>query len=368
MRRRSWVEINLETIANNYKIFDSIIGSNREVMAVVKADAYGHGDIQVSKKLQEIGCKNFAVSNIDEGIGLRKAGINGMILVLGYTPASAAKELIEHDITGTLISSEYAEDLKDYCEKNKIDSKKLKMHFAIDTGMNRIGLDGDDANLCERKIRKYAEAFNVTGIFTHLCVADTPSESEFTASQISKFEVIADRVKDLEMPFVHYMNSAAGLWTNDFSTHARLGIVLHGLKPDPENILPEEIKPALAWKSVISMVKDLHKGETIGYGRRFKAEKEMRVATIPTGYADGYSRLLSMKGHVYIAGKRANILGGVCMDQFMVDVTDIPEAKFETEVDLIGENYGADDMARDIGTIGYEVVCDISKRVPRVYI
>lgn len=366
--KRSWVEISLNQIKRNYQIYRDNIPDNKQIMAVVKADAYGHGDVEVAQALSKIGVNNWAVSNIDEACRLRMAGIVGQILVLGYTPFEQARRLFDYDITQTILSEEYAE-LMSNC------GYKIKAQFAIDTGMNRIGVDADNPSECVTIIRRYKDIYELTGIFTHLCVADTdnPESVEFTNIQIKKFEAVASLISDLELPYIHCLNSAGGIWHNsDMSCLVRLGIVLYGLKPDYTNIIPEGIKPALEWKSVISMVKPVHIGETIGYGRTYIATREMKVATIPTGYADGYNRLLSNRGYVLLHGKKASIVGRVCMDQFMVDVTDISEAKAFDEVVLIGrcqgEIYSADDMAEMIDTIGYEIVCNISKRVPRIYI
>lgn len=358
MVRRSWVEIDLQAIARNYAIYKSRLAPQLEVMAVVKADAYGHGDVEVAKVLQTQRCGHFAVSNIEEAVKLREAGIRGQILILGYTPIDCAGLLKQYDITQALLSEDYAQ---------KLAGQGVKAQFALDTGMNRIGLDADDSKECERIIRQYQPQFKLTGLFTHLCVADTPAEEAFTAGQIEKFKIVAESVKDLHLPFIHCMNSAGGLWQKPYGDLARLGIVLYGLKPDYDNQLPDGIFPALQWKSVISLVKTLRPGETVGYGRTFTAQKEMRIATIPTGYADGYDRLLSNRGFVLIRGKKAPIVGRVCMDQFTVDVTEIPEAQFEDEVTLLGKGFTADDMGKMIGTIGYEIVCGISKRVSRIY-
>lgn len=357
MLRRSWVEINIHTILSNYDIYKSCIPEPMDVMAVVKADAYGHGERQVALALQEHGCHNFAVSNLEEAIHIRESGIKGQILVLGYTPISSVQDLIKYDITQAILSEEYAEKLK---------SHRIKAQFAIDTGMNRIGMDANDARQCESVIRKFSDCFSVTGLFTHLCVADEEKENPFTKEQIRKFQAVVNRVSDLNIQYIHCMNSAGGLWHEAYGNLIRLGIVMYGLKPDYGKTLPCGIKPALEWKSVISMIKSVHKGETIGYGRSYQAEKEMIVATIPTGYADGYNRLLSNKGKVIINGQTAPIVGKVCMDQMMVDVTGL-DVSFEDEVTLLGDGYDADDMAHDIGTIGYEVICGISKRVPREF-
>ena len=240
--------------------------------------------------------------------------------------------------------------------------------------MRRIGLNTDDPIECECVIRKtYSTFLHLEGLFTHLCVADTPDQDEFTKHQIFLFEDIVSRVADLNLPFCHCMNSAGGLWHHsDVSCFARLGIILYGLKPDYMNTLPEGIEPVLSWKSVVSMVKKVKPDDTVGYGRSYTVERPMTIATIPTGYADGYPRLLSNKGWVLIKGKKAPIVGRVCMDQMMIDVTDISDVQFETEVVLIGKSgdevVTADDLAHLIGTIGYEIVCGISKRVERSYI
>ena len=349
----------MDRLRGNYRICRKLISPSLEIMAVVKANGYGHGSVQVAKALEELGCRNFAVSNLAEAITLRSAGITGQILILGYTPASAAGELAAHDITQALVSEEHAQSFT---------QPGVKAQFAIDTGMNRIGLDADDPETCAATIRRFSAKFRLTGLFTHLCTADTQGENDFTVGQIGKFKKVAGQVSDLKLPYIHCMNSAGGLWHEPFGNLVRLGIVLYGLKPDRNNRLPEGIKPVLRWKSVISMIKTVKTGESVGYGRSFRAPATMRVATIPTGYADGYNRLLSNRGTVLIHGKPAPIVGRVCMDQLMADVTGIPEAEFEDEVILLGDEYNADIMADELGTIGYEIVCDITSRVPRVFI
>ena len=363
---RSWVEIDLGAILRNLDVYSASLPPHMQVMAVVKADAYGHGDQAVAKRLFDHGVRHFAVSNIDEAIHIRSAGVEGQILILGYTPVGRAEELVRYDITQALLSEEYAEHLS-------AAGFQGKCQFALDTGMRRIGLNADDPAACERVIRKYAEKLQLDGLFTHLCVADTPRQQAFTEKQIALFEEIAGRVADLHLPYCHCMNSAGGLWHHsEVSCFARLGIILYGLKPDYVNTLPAGIEPALTWKTVVSMVKDVKPGDTIGYGRSFTVQRPMTVATVPTGYADGYSRLLSGKGWALINGRKAPIVGRVCMDQMMLDVTDIPGVHMGSQAVLIGksgnETITADDLAHVYGTIGYEVVCGISKRVDRIYL
>jgi len=367
--KRCWAEIDLECIKKNYLIYKEALPHGMKAVAVVKADAYGHGDCVVAKVLEEAGADYFAVSNIKEAISLRESGVKGEILILGYTPAECADKLYKYDITQAIVSREHALALA----ASKI---KIKCQFAIDTGMNRIGLDGEKPEECVMIIRELANILNLNGIFTHLCVADGESmpDKAFTANQIRIFRNVADSIKDLNLPYVHCMNSAGGLFhtkSNAFGNLARLGIVLYGLKPDISNTLPDGIKPAMTWKTVVAMVKKVYLGETIGYGRTYIAKSDIYVATLPVGYADGYNRLLSNRGYVEINGKKAPVIGRVCMDQITVDVTGIPDVKQGDEVILMGTGASAaltaDEMAQLTGTIGYEIVCDISKRVERIY-
>lgn len=375
VEKRSWTEVDLSQIVQNLKIYKSNLKKKDvQIMAVIKADAYGHGDARVAHELAKHGVNLFAVSNIDEAVGLRNSGVKGEILILGYSSPTYAKTLSYLDLTQAIVSEEYAEVLA----KSKYE---VKCHVAIDTGMNRVGIPSSDPDAAADLIKRYSKKLNITGVFTHLCVADSSQEEDkaYTRQQLTRFKAISDRIKDLNLPYIHCYNSAGGLFyleNNDFNKEigniVRLGIILYGLKPDSNNIIPEGIRPAMSWKSVISMVKNVPAGESIGYGRTFITQYDSRIATVTTGYADGFRRQLSNKGFVMINGKKAPIVGRVCMDQILIDVTDIPEAKMGLRVLLMGQSndlvYTADDMANDLGTIGYEVICDITKRVQRFYI
>lgn len=373
IEKRSWVEVDLSQIKANYLLYKEALKRNASIMAVIKADAYGHGDVQVARVLSDLGCNLFAVSNIDEAVGLREAGIKGEILILGYSSPYYAKTLYDLNLTQALVSEEYAEQLGNT-------GFRIKCQFAVDTGMNRIGIDGDNLQDCERIIRAFVERLNINGLFTHLSVADSlkTADREFTLSQLNKFHSLAEKLSDLKLPYIHCCNSAAGLQHLDESpffekigTIVRLGIVLYGMRPSDDVQIPKGIRPALQWKSVISMVKRVHAGESIGYGRTYRVEKESVIATVATGYADGLSRTLSNKGFVLINGHKAPIVGNICMDQTLVDVTDIPNVKTGMHAIILGTSgdysFSADDMASSLGTIGYEVLCDISKRVQRFY-
>lgn len=369
--KRSWVEIDLEQLKKNYLIYKENLPQNSKIVAVVKADAYGHGDVEICKTLMKIGIDYFAVSNLEEAKLLRKNNIKGEILILGYTSIECMNELIEYDITQTLVSEEYA----DLVVKTK---SCIKCQFAIDTGMNRIGLNANDIDNCEKIIKKYHSLLNLNGIFTHLCVADSnkKEDEEFTQLQISKFEKIANRIKDLKLPYIHFSNSAGGMFYVKETSIVRLGIILYGIAPNISTTLPNGICPILSWKSVLSMIKCVDKGESIGYGRTYIADKKRWIATIPTGYADGYCRKFSNIGYVLIRGYKVPIVGQICMDQMMVDITNLvvnekKELSIGEEVILIGrsqnEEIEVNKMANQIGTIGYEIVSGISKRVARIY-
>ena len=366
--RRSWVEIDLPRLEKNLALCRAAVSPDTKVMAVVKANAYGHGYEAVARRLQEAGADAFAVATLHEAIELREVGITRDILILGYTPVSEWRQLAMHDLIQTLISKEYAEELWEASRT------PLRCQFAVDTGMNRIGLPTYDLSDTEDCIRRFAARFTMTGIFTHLCTADGEDEASraFTRGQLERFGALSQRLSDLAMPYVHCLNSAGSLYHEAKENGiVRLGIALYGMPPDRDNILPAGVAPILSWKSVITMVKTVKAGEGISYGRTVLLTRDTRVATVPTGYADGYSRALSRKGYALVRGRRAPILGRVCMDMMMLDVTDIPDAAAEDEVTLIGrdgeEQIGANDLAALCDTIGYEVVCGISKRVARVY-
>lgn len=356
----SWVEIDLSRIVDNYRIITSRVAPGKRVTAVIKANAYGHGDAEVAKALEAAGCGSFAVANFAEGKRLREAGITGDVLILGYSPRELIPDIVGYRLVQTLVSEEHAA---------AVARPDLRTVFAIDTGMNRIGIDGENTAECERIVREYAKKTKLEGIFTHLCVADTPCEDGFTRRQAKLFYRLADRLSDLDLPSVHCLNSAGIIRfrDEDRGNTVRLGIALYGLSPDPAVALPDGILPALEWKTRVSMVKTVMPGETVGYGRAYTAEEPRRIATLTAGYADGYSRRMSGGGYVVINGRRAPLAGRVCMDQTTVDVTGIDGVGPMTEATLIGEGITADDMAAITGTISYESLCAIGVRVKRIY-
>lgn len=370
---RAYAEISLTALKNNINIIKSLNSENTEIMAVVKADAYGHGDERICRCLSdECGIRYFAVSNLDEAIAVRKFCPDSEILILGYTSPEYVREIVQYNIIQGIVSTEYAKQLVSKT------SEKIRCHVKIDTGMGRIGLKHDTPEQCAEEIKALCGVgrLSVEGIYTHFAVADSDSPDNIRYSDMQE-KFILDTYDSLceqgiNLPHVHFMNSAACCYRNNSrSTLARAGIIMYGLHPDISLEIPQGLAPVMELKAVISHVKAVKKGDCISYGRTFTADKELKAATVTIGYADGYSRLLSSKGEVLVHGKRCPILGRVCMDQLMIDVTGT-QAEPGDVVTLFGRDgddiITADELASLYGTIGYEVVCGISKRVPRIYI
>lgn len=370
--KRAWAEISLDNLTYNYNKIKNRLG-NTGIVATVKADAYGHCEKYVSQKLEQLGTPYFSVSNIDEAKILRSRGVKKPIIILGYTPCECAECLIKYDIIQTVFSPEYADALNKEAERI---GAKSSVHIKLDTGMSRIGFCCNDAAKVLEQIKHVCSMSNleVSGIYTHLSHADSFSDDaiNFTEKQKCQFDDIVNMLYDMNYNIEnrHIQNSIAIQTYGGCGYElARPGISLYGIQPSDE--IKMDLKAVMSLKSVISMVKEVPEGTPIGYGRTFCTDRPTVVATVSIGYGDGYSRLLSNKGQVLINGKRANIIGNVCMDQLMVDVTGIP-AKQDDVVTLIGSDGGqsitANDLADSIGTIGYEISCMINKRVPRVII
>ena len=367
---RTWAEIDLDALVHNFDIIKKE-SAGAKLMAVVKADAYGHSARIVAPLLEQHGADAFAVSNIEEAITLRGCGITRPILILGYTPVSMAAQLYLNDISQCVYSPEYAAALS---ERAVSDGVKIKVHIKLDTGMSRLGFDCRGEKLLgidEALTAAQLKGFIFEGIFTHFAVSDRTPDTEdgFTDKQYSRFCAAAERFKQagLKPKYRHCCNSAAFcLDTGKHFDMCRPGIILYGLTPSSDLKLKEDFIPVMTVKSVVSMVKTIKKGDTVSYGRTFKAEKELKIATVTAGYADGYPRLLSNKGHVLINGKRANIIGRICMDQMSVDVSDIDNVKQGDEVILFGKTLPVEELADMCDTINYEIICGISPRVPRI--
>ncbi|WP_295153155.1 alanine racemase [uncultured Ruminococcus sp.] len=367
--KRCWAEISLSAVNYNVTEYKKLLPAETELMCVVKASCYGHGDSIIVPYLQKVhGVRYFAVSNIIEGIRLRDMGIKGDILILGYTPPELADELIKYDILQACTELPYAREL----DRNA--HGKVRLHGAVDTGMTRIGVHGTAQQQAD-ELAEISSLPNIEleGIFTHFSSADGihSSDEEYTGMQAERFFQVKQLLeeKGITLKHAHIKNSAGGAYGyGDGSTLARLGIILYGLYPDPAKPLPFKPKPVMTLKAVVSQVKEIDEGTAVSYGRTFVSDRRMKLATVTAGYADGYPRALSNKGEVIIHGEKCRICGRVCMDQFMCDVTHIPDVKPGDEVILMNDEINADVIAALTGTIGYEVTCDITSRVPRVCI
>ncbi|MCX7841741.1 MAG: alanine racemase [Clostridia bacterium] len=370
---RAWAEINLDNIAHNVRELKKITSRNAELLGVVKADAYGHGVMEVSRTLLNNGVSRLAVSMLDEAVQLRKNGIEVPILILGYTDPRRAEEIITNDVTQTVFSHDLAEALSAAAVKL---GRNVKIHIKIDTGMTRIGfMPGYSAVKNVVQISRLPGII-IEGLFTHFASADEKDKS-YTHMQFEKFMSICSELNRIGVyiPVKHAANSAALIEFPEMHLNmVRPGIALYGLYPSEEvDKSKVQLKPAMTLKANVTMVKTVEAGTSISYGRIFTTSRESRIATIPIGYADGYTRLLTSKARVLVNGEEAPVAGKICMDQCMVDVTDlISEVKVGDEVVLFGEQgdrkITIEEIASAVGTINYEIVCIIGKRIPRVYI
>lgn len=365
---RAWIEIKEENLRANVEAFRSILPKESRIMAAVKANAYGHGASQVAGILKQQGVEDFCVAALAEGIELRKAGIRGQILILGYTHPDQLMELTAYDLTQTVVDSNYAEELAAF-------GRPIKVHICIDTGMHRLGERFEKME----DILSMWEIPNleITGIFSHLCVADGSQESdrEYTRYQIQNFRKVIDglRQKGITGWKAHLMSSYGLLnYPEETFDYVRLGIALYGILSCKEDRTRVQLKlsPVLTLKARIQSVRILKKGESAGYGLTYTADENRRIAALSIGYADGIPRCLSNRGYVLIAGQKAPIVGRICMDQLLVDVTEIPTAEPGGEAVLIGrsgqEEIRAEEFASWADTITNEVLSRLGSRLERI--
>ena len=372
--QRGYVEVNLDNILANLQNMKAHIARDTQILAVIKTDGYGHGGIPIAKNIEQLDyLYGFAVATAEEAFELREAGIQKPILVLSYTFPYAYPAFVEKDIRVTVFREDTLESLGKVAKET---GKCARVHIKVDTGMGRIGIMPDETGASFVKKALATPGVEVEGIYTHFACADEADKTSVNI-QIEKFRSFVESVEQenhCKIPMHHCSNSAGILDLPEANMDlVRAGITLYGLSPSDEvNMQVVPLKPALSLHSHIVYVKTLHKGQTVSYGSKFVADKDIRVATIPLGYGDGYPRSLSSKGYVLIHGQKAPILGRVCMDQFMVDVTAVPQAKEGDLVTLIGENGGecisADFLGELSGRFNYELVCDLNQRLPRVYI
>lgn len=364
--------VDLDAIASNIKNIRAKVDKNSGIIGIIKADAYGHGSVETAKVLLDNGADWLAVAVVDEGLNLRKNGITAPILLLGYTPELRLNDVINNGFIQTVYSYDTAKKLSDAASAL---GKKAVIHIKIDTGMGRIGYRVNEESADEIvKISKLPN-IDVNGMFTHFSTADEADKS-YTLEQYNKFVKMNDMLEErgLHIPVKHAANSAAIMdFDNMMFNMVRPGIILYGAYPSDE-VKKENLSlsPAMSIKTHVSYVKDVNEGDSISYGRKYTAPSKRRIATIPVGYADGFIRAYSKGGKVLVRGEYAPIVGRICMDQFMVDVTDIDGVEVNDEVVLMGKQgdkeITADFIASVLDTINYEVFCTLSKRVPRQYI
>ena len=368
---RVYATVNLDAVASNMRSMRDNLPASTLIMGSVKADGYGHGSVPVAKTIEPY-VFGYAVATIDEGIILRRHGINKTILILGVTHESRYEDLLRYDIRTAMFQYEKAKKLSDLALKQ---GKKAVVHLALDTGMSRIGMKADREHAKEAASIAALEGIEVEGLFTHFARADEYDRSPAMV-QLERYLDFSRRVEEagVEIPLHHCSNSAGIIRMPEANLNiVRAGITIYGIYPSSEverDIV--KLEPVMELKSHVTYVKDVPAGAAISYGGTYVADRKLRVATVPVGYADGYSRQLSNKGWVLIHGQKAPILGRVCMDQFMVDVTEIGDVKKGDEVTLIGrdgdEFIGIEEIGDLCGRFSYEFACDISPRVPRVYI
>lgn len=368
-RRPTYAEVDLGAITGNIRAIRDRVGPYVKIMPAVKADGYGHGAVQVSRACLRGSADALCVSSVEEGIELREAGIDAPILILGCCVPAAAEDIVRHDLTSTLCDWHFADAL---VESARRQYKSVSVHIEIDTGMGRVGAQPVDA---VDFVLKAADmpGLHLAGVYTHFPSSDEEDNS-FTLQQIDTFKRILKSLEDrgLRIPIAHASNSGGILAfpQADFDA-VRPGIMIYGHYPSQEVVRSIPICEALTLKTRIVFLKESEAGATVSYGRTFVLKRRSKIATLPIGYADGFSRMLSNQGEACVRGVRVPVIGRICMDQCMIDVTEVPGVDLDDEVILYGggcDYLSVSTIAEKIGTIPYELLCAISKRVPRVYV
>lgn len=382
LKPKTWVEISSAALKNNIGIFERAVGKKTQIMAVVKANAYGHGTEQVAEIAQRAGVRWFGVDAVQDGVNLRKAGIRGSILVMGYTPPENLLTAVENDLSFVAYGKEIVSELARLSRAGKLKNKQAKVHLKIETGTLRQGLYGKDLLAYAKKMSSVA-GVKIQGAYTHFANIEDTTEHTFAASQIKRFKDECDALVKIGVkPELRHTacSAAAILFPQTYFDLIRLGIAMYGLWPSKETKAVAQrsrrnnldLKPVLSWKSIIAQIKTAPKGAGIGYGLSGHATRQTKIAILPIGYWDGYDRKLSNVANVLVRGSHCKILGRICMNMCMVDVTDVKGAKVGDEVVLLGrqsrENISAEDLAAKVGTINYEIVTRINPLIPRIVV
>jgi len=366
----TWAEVDLDAIAANVHSFQNHVGKDVEIIAVVKANAYGHGAVAVARAALAAGATRLAVHRAIEGVEIRKAGIDAPVLIMGYSTPAAAALIVQWKLTSSLTTLEFGQALSQQAAHM---NTQAPVHIKVDTGMSRYGIMPAEALRFTRRVREIPH-IKIEGLFTHFATADALDQTH-ARNQLNVFKQALNSLEadGLRFPLVHAANSAAAMCLPESHFNAiRPGISMYGLLPSNEWPSPFPLHPALSFKSRVARVRTLPAGAGISYGRTYVTSKPTTVALVPAGYGDGYHRLLSNQGSVLIGGQRAPILGRVCMDQFVVDISQVQGVKMDDEVVLIGRQGSSEIHAEEVAsfaeTINYEVTTSLLQRVPRVYV
>lgn len=371
-RRAVWAQIDLDAAAHNMRQIRKHVGPDVKIAAVVKANAYGHGSVELAKTFAENGADCFAVSSLDEAVELRRyAHIDKEIFILGHTDARRTEELLTYDIEPAVFNLKNAEFFSQEAQRL---GKILRVHIAVDTGMSRVGFQVNEFSVSEIKAIAALPNIEIRGMFTHFAVSDIKDKT-FTREQYGHFRWMCKRMEEegIHIALRHCCNSAAALELPEYYCDmVRPGIIMYGCEPSPDvDIKPYDLRPVMSLRCCIAHVKLIDAGATVSYGRHYTAPSRRKIATLPVGYADGYSRILSGKVDVLYHGHRVPQVGAICMDQCMIDVSGEANVHAGDEVVLFGRQGDSfipiEEIAAACGTINYEIMCDISRRVPRVY-
>ena len=374
--KRTWAEISLDNLEHNYRALRARTPQGCKFLGVIKADAYGHGAVPVSGTLSELGCEYLAVSNLEEAVQLRRGGIRTPILILGYTPPEYADTMVFMDLTQEIHSLDYARALE---ERLRGTNYILNVHLKLDTGMGRIGFlaYGEHSELPQLAAFSQLTHLRVEGAFTHFSAADSRREDDerYTALQYARFTSALAELDSygIRPTLRHCANSAVTILHPEFSLDmVRGGIALYGCAPDVDCEGLLDLRPVMTLRTTIAQIRDVAAGTPISYGRTFTAPRDLRMAVLPIGYADGLSRGLSGKVSFRLRGQDVPVIGRICMDMCMIDITNVPDAKVGDELTLFGyDEDGArvpvERLAEASGTISYEILCTLSKRIARLY-
>lgn len=370
--KRSWADISLDNLQHNYQELRKKIPSETRFLGVVKADAYGHGAVPISRHLRELGAQFLAVSNIEEAAQLRYAGIRGPILILGYTPVKHAEDLAKMGLRQEVHSLEYAQALN---EQLRGLHRRVKIHLKLDTGMSRLGFFAYDHPEVLQQFQAVAAMENlyIEGVFTHFPVADSlsPEDEAFTRMQFRRFMDMISAMEScgIHPEIRHCCNSGGTILYPEYALDmVRPGIATYGVHPSAELADRIDLKPVMSLHSTIFQIRDYEPNISVSYGRTYTTAKKEKIAVVGIGYADGLSRSFSGKISFRLHGKQVQQVGRICMDMCMVNISNVPEAKVGDQITIFGDGAGVETLADQLGTIPYEILCGINKRIPRIYL